>query len=634
MNFYQTLTPIITGISILIVQTDFAVALSPTDVGKIAKEITVILEHPQTQGSGVIIKKEGNIYTVITSSHVLTKTGNYTIISSDGKRYPTIKQPLKRLSGVDLAVVQFSSNENYKIAKIGDSSKITAGAIAYVAGFPKATAAISSSVYTFTEGKITGNASKPLKDGYALVYSNNTLPGMSGGAVLNEKAELIGIHGRADLSVENIKTASENPNIALKSGFNLGIPINTFVRQSSTVGVNLGISTPAIVATAPKADDFYIQAGEKSEKGDFRGAIVDYTEAIRLNPNYTAAYKDRGVTYFRLKERRLAITDFNQAIKLNSNDAEIYNHRGITRYEIGDKQGAIRDYSQAIKINPKLHQAYINRAVARGEIGDKAGADSDYSQAFYLQAEDKLERRDFQGAIAKYTEAIRLNSNYAAAYQGRGIARFRLGEKESALADLNQAIKLNPDDAKAYYERGIVRNELGDKQGAINDYNQAIKINPKFDQAYINRGTVRGELGDKKGETADYNQATKITPDIDLIYSLVGRAFHDGLGDKKTAIDAYEVAIKLNPNNADAYYDRGNVRRELGDKEGAIRDFNQAIKINPKNAQAYFARASLRRDLGNKKGAISDFQEAAKLFQRQGDNKLYQEAVNEIKKTQ
>ncbi|WP_416212810.1 tetratricopeptide repeat protein [Nostoc sp. LEGE 12450] len=47
--------------------------------------------------------------------------------------------------------------------------------------------------------------------------------------------------------------------------------------------------------TAPKADDFYIQAGDKYDKGGFKGAIADYTKAISLNPQYLNAYNNRGL---------------------------------------------------------------------------------------------------------------------------------------------------------------------------------------------------------------------------------------------------------------------------------------------------------------------------------------------------
>ena len=46
------------------------------------------------------------------------------------------------------------------------------------------------------------------------------------------------------------------------------------------------------------------------------------------------------------------------------------------------------------------------------------------------------------------------------------------------------------------------------------------------------------------------------------------------------------MSIKLNPNYATAYYNRGNSRLEAGDKDGAVSDYRQAAKLNPSLKQA------------------------------------------------
>ncbi|WP_310481974.1 tetratricopeptide repeat protein [Chamaesiphon sp. VAR_48_metabat_403] len=51
---------------------------------------------------------------------------------------------------------------------------------------------------------------------------------------------------------------------------------------------------------------------------------------------------------------------------------------------------------------------------------------------------------------------------------------------------------------------------------------------------------------------------------------------------------SFDRAIKLNPNLAEAYYNRGAVRYELGDKHGTISDLDRAIEINPNLAEAYY----------------------------------------------
>ncbi|MFN5064391.1 MAG: tetratricopeptide repeat-containing serine protease family protein, partial [Aphanizomenon sp.] len=386
MNYKYTFPAALIGVSIALVQPQVAFALSSGEVAKMAKQITVLIDS-KSPGSGVIVKRSGNTYTVLTAGHVVAGKNKAEIVTPDGQRYQLNYSTVKPLPGVDLATFQFTSSNNYPVAKIGNSDQSSEGTIAYVAGFPKAKAAsISSSIYNFTDGKITANASRPLKDGYALVYSNITLPGMSGGPVFNEQGELIGVHGKGDVSEAEIATSKINPEVAyIKSGFNLGIPINTFLRLSAKSGVDVGVTPPPEkVVTAPKADDFFIQGVDKQNKGDNQGAIIAYNEAIRLNPNLAEAYNNRGIVRDELGDKPGAIDDYNLAIKINPNLAQAYYNRGIVRDDLGDKPGAIDDFNLAIKINPNYAQAYALRGIVYYELGDKQKAKEDLQRAAQL----------------------------------------------------------------------------------------------------------------------------------------------------------------------------------------------------------------------------------------------------------
>ncbi|MEG4225289.1 tetratricopeptide repeat-containing serine protease family protein [Microcoleus sp. N9_B2] len=455
MNFSNKLPIALIGTvaTIVIAQPTAALAISADEVGKIAKSITVLIDS-KNPGSGIIIKRNGNTYTVLTARHVFKDAqAKYEIVTPDDKRYLLNYSSVKKLPNIDLAVVEFTSSQTYSVAKIGNSDLATEGKAAYVAGFPKTSAAINRSIYNFTDGRITANASKPINDdGYSLVYSNNTLPGMSGGPVLNENGEVVGIHGMADTRAAESSSINQNIQIA-KTGFNLGIPINTSLRLLASSQVDLGVKVPsAPVATGLRADDFYIQGREKLNKGDYQSAIQDFNQAIQLNPNYDDAYLSRGVTRRNLGDNQGASADYDQALRIAPNFAEVYVNRGVTRSELGDKQGAIADYNQALQINPNLAYAYYNRGTARYELGDN------------------------QGAIADYNEALRINPNYAEAYNNRGRPRNDLGDYQSAIADYNEALRINPNLAYAYGNRGIARDNLGEKQGAIQDYQKAADL--------------------------------------------------------------------------------------------------------------------------------------------------------------
>ncbi|MCC5653225.1 tetratricopeptide repeat protein [Nostoc sp. XA013] len=88
--------------------------------------------------------------------------------------------------------------------------------------------------------------------------------------------------------------------------------VNTFLRLSAKIGADVGVSIPKIpTATVPKADDFYIQAGDKYKKGDLQGAIADFNQAIKINPNFANTYYNRGIARSELRDKQRAITDYN-----------------------------------------------------------------------------------------------------------------------------------------------------------------------------------------------------------------------------------------------------------------------------------------------------------------------------------
>jgi tetratricopeptide (TPR) repeat protein len=486
-----------------------AQALTKVEVSKVAQSVTVMIQNaqnPQDAGSGVIIKREGEIYTVLTAHHVVQQSSGFKLMTPDKKLYPIVQGSIQPLPGVDLALVQFKSAGAYGVAKIGDSAQSPSGSASFVSGFPASNvnAVISEPEYYFTSGEIVANASRPNKDGYALAYSNATFPGMSGGPVLNEQGELIGIHGRAERAERLQNSQVRNDIAVLKTEFNYAIPINTFLSLAPQVNKTLGFRTPSpSVPSGPKADDFFLQADEKLDKADYKGAIADFNQVLRLNPNYEAAYTGRGIARDNSGDKKGAIEDLSQAIRINPNNVRAYSARGLNKAELGDKQGAEADFKKSLSLNidTQDYRAYVNRGGVHSALGDK------------------------QGAIADLDQAIRLDPKFASAYVNRGTARSALGDKQGAIADYDQAIHLDQKFTSAYAGRGIFRFQLGDKQGAIADFDQAISLNPKHGDAYLSRGVVRNELGDKQGASVDYQKAA---------------ALYKSQGDKKN----YQIALK------------------------------------------------------------------------------------------
>jgi hypothetical protein len=80
-----------------------------------------------------------------------------------------------------------------------------------------------------------------------------------------------------------------------------------------------------------------------------------------------------------------------------------------------------------------------------------------------------------------------------------------------------------------------------------------------------------------------------------------------------TFIEQYDEAIRLDPQDAKAYDNRGNAYASLGQYERAIQDYDEAIRINPQNAIAYYNRGLTYAELGKSVESERDIQKAKEL---------------------
>ncbi|MGK7937343.1 MAG: GUN4 domain-containing protein [Xenococcaceae cyanobacterium] len=173
-------------------------ALSPEQINLRAKQITVRIDGSGI-GSGVIINQSDNIYAVLTNWHVVQNPGEYTVQTIDGRQHYVNPAEIEQLPGLDLAIINFTTNQNYQVAEIGNSAQATEGQSIYFAGYPGELRQEDSRYYRFFSASLVGILPQSTPNGYALVYSGEAFPGMSGGPVLDRNARLIGLHGEANI---------------------------------------------------------------------------------------------------------------------------------------------------------------------------------------------------------------------------------------------------------------------------------------------------------------------------------------------------------------------------------------------------------------------------------------------------
>ncbi|MGH1394800.1 MAG: trypsin-like peptidase domain-containing protein, partial [Trichormus sp.] len=329
MRVAGVLSALLFGTAIVIVQ-PVATALTPSEIAEIAQQITVRIDGANT-GSGVIIERQGNVYTVVTNWHVVQLKGNYTVHTPDGKKYTFNHSQVKQFRGVDLAIFQFTSNENYRVAEKGNSDQIKLGINISVAGYPQGTSSIR-----FLRGAISSLESKP-KNGYAFVYDIGGFPGMSGGAILDEQGKLVGIHGRATTRPDTNATTV------------LGIPLQIYLSLAPSVQSVATAPTPSKI-NPQNAQAYYNQGVIYYEQKKWELALADFNKAIAINPQNANAYIYRGNIYYDQKKWELALADFNKAIAINPQDALAYYNRGNIYRNQKKWELALADFNKAIAI--------------------------------------------------------------------------------------------------------------------------------------------------------------------------------------------------------------------------------------------------------------------------------------------
>jgi tetratricopeptide (TPR) repeat protein len=380
---------------------------------------------PKTLGTGFFVSPDG---LVVTNFHVVQ--GASSIASTNNNKavflfQKTVAQP----PGVDLAVLKFQAND-VPFLRLGRSIDKVEGERVIVIGNP-----------TGLTGSVSDGISSAFRENRSLIQITAPISqGSSGSQVMDEKGELIGV-----ARLENTQGQNWNFAIAVEK-------VSAALMQPSN-GQFSGPALPKVTPTpAIDADAHFDRGMAFLERREYDKAINEFSEAIRLDPNYVPAYVSRGNAYAIHGAGDKAIDDFTEAIRLDPNVAIIYFDRGNAYYDHGNLDKASSDYNEAIRLDPNFARAYVGR----GDV---------------IRDQGNLDK-----AISDYNEAIRLEPNYVPAYDGRGLAYGSSRNYDKAISDFTEAIRLDPNDADAYVGRANAYTKQGNLNAADADYATAKRI--------------------------------------------------------------------------------------------------------------------------------------------------------------
>lgn len=507
----------IAPLTIILATSHPAIARTATELEQMAAEMTVLIDGINP-GSGVIVGQQGDRYWVLTAGHVVATEDEYWLVAPDGRDYPIDYRRVRRLPGVDLAVLEFRSDRPYRVATLATYPSDQQFPYVFVSGRLGSVLQQQPLEHQFVAGLLLRQtyallqSQDPLAEGYDLFYTNITQQGMSGGPILDTAGRVVGIHGRSE--GEEI-VGADGRSRRLFLGFSGGISIQNFVQR---------VNGAALVAALQVTDDRPTPLTATAE----RSITALLEPATVVNQSDPIAWINRGNQLYRLERFPEALAAFERALQLQPNLHQAWYGQGQVLTTQGRYAAALQAFERALAIAPTFHLALRDRALV-----------------YALQ-------ESYEAAIADLDRVVQLApEDYIAWYLRGNLFSRRMGWHEAALGAYDRALSLAPNFALVWVERGRTLHALGDLQDAAYSLRQATMLDPNLDVAWFWQGQVLLTLGQAEAGLGAAERAIALTPDNPDYWLLRAQALL-ALGRTAEARTDLQRVLERRPNHPEA----------------------------------------------------------------------------------
>jgi len=263
-------------------------------------------------------------------------------------------------------------------------------------------------------------------------------------------------------------------------------------------GASRSFGTPAagaIVEPQPiDADGFSRRGGVRAVRGDVKGALADFDQAVKMAPDNIEYLRQRSQLHARMGEPLRAAEDLERILKVKPDDVDAHMVRAEMRQRLDRKADVSSDLDAAAAAASPSSDRRLAIALGYEEAGNYPRAIAQYD--LWIAAH----RDDVRRPIA-------LNGRcWTRALGGIGL--------DLALKDCNAALSAMPHNVAFLDSRGLVRVRLGQYVQAIVDYNEVLAANGKIAWSLYGRGIAKLRLGQKEAGEADLAKAKALEPEL------------------------------------------------------------------------------------------------------------------------
>jgi len=379
------------------------------------------------------------------------------------------------------------------------------------------------------------------------------------------------------------------------------------------------------------------------QKGEYQKAFDMCKPTVDEDPNYAAAVFLLGRIYFALGDLENSKVYLDKAIELDRANTEFRDIRTqIAAFATqlteasrlvnnADYEGAKKLYLEITKANPNFADAYFNLAQVYVRLNDLSNAaiylrkviemkpdEERYTRQLtnlvrqYLsEGENLRQRRNNEGALEKYQQALNLDPNEFLAYYLSSLAYIDIKKYDEALKSIKKGIEINPEHAKSYLVLGQIYEKTNRKAEALASYEDAVKVDPTYEAGWDRIGILYYNQKNYEQSINAYKKLIEIDAQNPRYYEKLGQIYLD-MGNYKEAISNLEIVTQKNTKDLKTWLRLAQAYNSQGDCTQAKTAVETALKIKPNDALALIELGIAERCLGNKVAARQAFQLAAK----------------------
>lgn len=339
-----------------------------------------------------------------------------------------------------------------------------------------------------------------------------------------------------------------------------------------------------------------------SQKGDYETLAGIYKKMVESNPDDVASYAHLSRCYTKLGMLKEAMDSDKKIVERGLASTSTYKRMAFLAGQSGDIADRIKYLEKALEVEPNNESIIVDLAKTYEQAGNsakaleisKSAAGKARDRAILVPViEDALKKKRYEEAASLLKRYVSLYPQDKNAYAQLAMAMGKLGQTESQTAYYSKAVELNPKDPVLLFNLATSYEKAGKDRNALETYRRVLEIKPGDKDSLSRAAALSEKAGDYHASYEYYQALVKIDNSSEFRKGLISAAV--GLKDSDKIISAskdylrstknYDVAITLAyAYEARAASKKGNQRLE--DLSAALDAYQLALKINPKSKKA------------------------------------------------